>query len=166
MCATVWCTERARTVGQDLGPIGGTETNVVEDEQGQTGAALRPERAHLGQQVQAAVQPQDHLLPIFSEGDVQEQLQPQNGQAAEASAASFGQCERQKVLQELGLWVNREHELLPGSLHSFPAPQRPVNPHCASPAGCLIPPTPSRTPPALFPGTSGKAEDNKTLLEL
>lgn len=54
--------------------------------------------AHLREQVQAAVQPQDHLLPVLPGRHVQEKLQPQHRQVTEMSTASFWQRQRQKVL--------------------------------------------------------------------
>lgn len=98
-----------RTIGQNLGLTGGTEANVMENKERQTRAALVLELAHLCQQVQAAVKPQDHLLPAFPIRYVQEQLQPENGQVTETLIFSFRQCERQEVLQEVRLWINRKN---------------------------------------------------------
>ena len=57
--------KEALTVRQDPGLMGGAEADVVEDEERQARAAAVPEPAHLRQQVQTAVEPQDHLLPIL-----------------------------------------------------------------------------------------------------
>lgn len=101
------CETRILTVGQDLGLTGGTEANIMKDKKRHLGAALVLALAHLRKQVQAAAQPQDHLLPILSERHVQEQLQPQNAQPTELPAPSFGQCQRQEALQEVTLWRHR-----------------------------------------------------------
>lgn len=90
--------KEALTVSQDPGLVRRAEADIVEDEERQAGAAPEPEPAHLRQQVQAAVQPQEHLLPLLPERQVQEQLQPEDGQVAEMSVPSFRQRERQEVL--------------------------------------------------------------------
>lgn len=98
------CETRTLTVGQDLGLIGGTEANIMEDEKRHVRAAPEPALAHLRQPVQAAAQPQDRLLPVLSQRHAQEQLQPQNAQPPELSAPSFGQRQGQEALQEVTLW--------------------------------------------------------------
>lgn len=110
-----------RTIGKDLGLVGGAEANVMENEERQARAAPVLELAHLRQQVQAAVEPQDHLPPILCTGHIQEQPQPENSQAAETLTPSFRQRERQEVLQEVSL---RETENITFflSLHSSPGP--------------------------------------------
>lgn len=83
---------RTLTVSQHLGLTGRTETNVVKNEERQVGAALMLELAQLCKRVQAAIEPQDHLLPVFSQGHIQEELQPKDGQVTEMSVSSFRQC--------------------------------------------------------------------------
>lgn len=59
-------------MSQDLGLIGRTETNVMKNEERQVRAALVLELAQLCKRVQAALEPQEHLLPVFLQGHIQQ----------------------------------------------------------------------------------------------
>lgn len=47
----IWCSRRRLTVGQDLGLVGRTEADVMENKKGDGEAALVLESAHLREQV-------------------------------------------------------------------------------------------------------------------
>lgn len=84
----------------------------MENKKGDGEAALVLESAHLREQVQTAIQPQNHLLPVFFEGHVQQQLQPEHAQVTQMFVSPFRQRQRQKVLQEVTLWINGENVTL------------------------------------------------------
>lgn len=47
----IWCSRRRLTIGQDLGLVGRTEADVMENKKGDGEAALVLESAHLREQV-------------------------------------------------------------------------------------------------------------------
>lgn len=80
----------------------------------------------------------------------------------------FGSVSDRKFCKKLLCGEQREGHVLPESLRPLLVPWRPTNQHSALFLSCnvsFLQPLPN-TPPTLFPGTSGKAKENKLVLRL
>lgn len=71
-----------------MGLIGGAEAEVVQDEQRRV-----PLLCQVRQQLQSAAHPEDALLAVLCEWEIDQQCQPQ-AQQAPAAAAAAADCDR------------------------------------------------------------------------